>query len=99
MPMPARTASCFTVVQNCCRLSGSVTIRLEFIGSQVGVVGPTLAVLMVAAVLGAIADAERYLAEGQFPAGSMGPKVEAACRFAELTGNLGRFAVASLSFQ
>ncbi len=28
-----------------------------------------------------IADAERYLAEGQFPAGSMGPKVKAATRF------------------
>jgi carbamate kinase len=28
-----------------------------------------------------IADAERYIAEGQFPAGSMGPKVKAATRF------------------
>ena len=28
-----------------------------------------------------IADAERYLAEGQFPAGSMGPKVKAATKF------------------
>jgi carbamate kinase len=28
-----------------------------------------------------IADAQRYLAEGQFPAGSMGPKVDAATRF------------------
>ena len=28
-----------------------------------------------------IAEAERYLAEGQFPAGSMGPKVKAATRF------------------
>jgi carbamate kinase len=28
-----------------------------------------------------IADAERYLADGQFPAGSMGPKVKAATKF------------------
>jgi carbamate kinase len=28
-----------------------------------------------------IAEAERYLADGQFPAGSMGPKVKAATRF------------------
>jgi carbamate kinase len=28
-----------------------------------------------------IADAERYLGEGQFPAGSMGPKVKAAAKF------------------
>jgi carbamate kinase len=28
-----------------------------------------------------VRDAERYLSEGQFPAGSMGPKVEAAIRF------------------
>jgi carbamate kinase len=28
-----------------------------------------------------VADATRYLAEGQFPAGSMGPKMEAAVRF------------------
>lgn len=30
-----------------------------------------------------VADAKRYLAQGQFGAGSMGPKVEAAVRFAE----------------
>lgn len=29
-----------------------------------------------------IEEAERYLAEGQFPAGSMGPKIEAAIQFA-----------------
>lgn len=29
------------------------------------------------------ADARRYLAEGQFPPGSMGPKMEAACQFVE----------------
>ena len=28
-----------------------------------------------------VADCERYLAEGQFPKGSMGPKIEAACDF------------------
>lgn len=33
-----------------------------------------------------VAQARRYLAEGEFPAGSMGPKVEAACRFVEATG-------------
>jgi carbamate kinase len=27
------------------------------------------------------AEAQRYLAEGQFPAGSMGPKIEAAIQF------------------
>lgn len=31
-------------------------------------------------------DCRRYIDEGQFPAGSMGPKVEAACRFAEREG-------------
>jgi carbamate kinase len=30
-----------------------------------------------------VRDARRYLAEGQFPAGSMGPKIDAACRFVE----------------
>jgi len=30
-----------------------------------------------------VAEARQYLAEGQFPAGSMGPKVDAACRFIE----------------
>ena len=32
-----------------------------------------------------IAEAERYLAEGQFPPGSMGPKIEAAIQFARAT--------------
>ncbi|MGH9379768.1 MAG: carbamate kinase [Thermoanaerobaculia bacterium] len=31
-------------------------------------------------------DARRYLAAGEFPAGSMGPKVEAACQFLEEGG-------------
>jgi len=30
-----------------------------------------------------LAEARRYLAEGEFPAGSMGPKIEAVCRFLE----------------
>lgn len=30
-----------------------------------------------------VSDARRHLAEGQFPAGSMGPKIDAACRFVE----------------
>ena len=33
-----------------------------------------------------ITDARAALSAGEFPAGSMGPKVEAACRFAETTG-------------
>jgi carbamate kinase len=33
-----------------------------------------------------IAEARRYLAEGQFPAGSMGPKIEAAIQFVARTG-------------
>jgi carbamate kinase len=33
-----------------------------------------------------VADAKRYLAEGQFPAGSMGPKIEAAIHFIERGG-------------
>lgn len=32
-----------------------------------------------------VTDARRYLQEGQFPPGSMGPKIEAACRFVERT--------------
>jgi len=32
-------------------------------------------------------EARRHLAAGQFPAGSMGPKIEAACRFVEAGGN------------
>ena len=34
-----------------------------------------------------VGDAERYLKEGQFPAGSMGPKVEAAVEFIRHGGN------------
>jgi carbamate kinase len=34
----------------------------------------------------AVADARRHLAAGQFPAGSMGPKVETAVDFVERTG-------------
>ena len=33
-----------------------------------------------------VAEARRYMTEGHFPAGSMGPKMEAACRFVELGG-------------
>ncbi|MEM7581816.1 MAG: carbamate kinase [Acidobacteriota bacterium] len=33
-----------------------------------------------------VAEARAYMAEGQFPAGSMGPKIEAACRFVEKGG-------------
>lgn len=33
-----------------------------------------------------VAEAERLLADGQFPAGSMGPKVEAAVQFARASG-------------
>jgi carbamate kinase len=33
-----------------------------------------------------VAEAKRYLAEGQFPAGSMGPKIEAAVAFLEQGG-------------
>lgn len=33
-----------------------------------------------------VADAERYLAEGQFPPGSMGPKIESAVEFVRATG-------------
>lgn len=36
-----------------------------------------------------VEEARSYLAEGQFPPGSMGPKVEAVCRFAERTGRPG----------
>lgn len=34
-----------------------------------------------------VSDAVRGLAEGEFPAGSMGPKIESATRFIESTGN------------
>jgi len=33
-----------------------------------------------------LAEARAYMAEGQFPPGSMGPKVDAACRFVENGG-------------
>ncbi len=33
-----------------------------------------------------IAEARAHLADGQFPAGSMGPKVEAAAQFVEAGG-------------
>ncbi len=33
-----------------------------------------------------VAEARGYLAQGQFPAGSMGPKIDAACRFVEQGG-------------
>lgn len=36
-----------------------------------------------------VAEARKLMAEGQFPAGSMGPKVEAVVRFAEKTGRPG----------
>ena len=37
----------------------------------------------------AVGDARGYLAAGEFPAGSMGPKVEAVCRFVEASGGTG----------
>lgn len=33
-----------------------------------------------------VSDAKKYLAEGQFPAGSMGPKIQAACYYIEHGG-------------
>ncbi|MBW2336983.1 MAG: carbamate kinase [Deltaproteobacteria bacterium] len=36
-----------------------------------------------------LAEMEKYVKEGQFPAGSMGPKVEAVMQFAKATGNRG----------
>ncbi|MCU0560892.1 MAG: carbamate kinase [Desulfobacterales bacterium] len=36
-----------------------------------------------------LAEVERYVAEGHFPAGSMGPKVEAITRFSRKTGHRG----------
>jgi carbamate kinase len=33
-----------------------------------------------------IAEAEKYLAAGQFPAGSMGPKIESAIQFVRASG-------------
>jgi carbamate kinase len=34
-----------------------------------------------------VAEAREYMAQGHFPAGSMGPKMEAACRFVERGGS------------
>ncbi len=34
-----------------------------------------------------VAEAREYIAQGHFPAGSMGPKMEAACRFVEQGGS------------
>jgi carbamate kinase len=39
-------------------------------------------------------EMRRYAAQGEFPSGSMGPKVEAACRFVEAGGE--RAVIASL---
>jgi len=36
-----------------------------------------------------LAEMEKYVKQGQFPAGSMGPKVEAVMQFTEATGNRG----------
>ncbi|MDQ3914810.1 MAG: carbamate kinase [Actinomycetota bacterium] len=36
-----------------------------------------------------VGDARRYLDDGEFPPGSMGPKVEAICRFVEASGGTG----------
>jgi len=36
-----------------------------------------------------LAEMEKYVSEGQFPAGSMGPKVEAVMQFTRATGNRG----------
>jgi carbamate kinase len=36
-----------------------------------------------------LAEMEAYVEEGQFPAGSMGPKVDAVMQFTEATGNRG----------
>jgi carbamate kinase len=33
-----------------------------------------------------LAEVEKYMAEGQFPAGSMGPKVDSAMQFVRATG-------------
>jgi len=33
-----------------------------------------------------IAEAEKYMADGQFPAGSMGPKIDSAMQFVRATG-------------
>ena len=39
-----------------------------------------------------VAEARRHQSSGQFAAGSMGPKVEAVCRFVEATGRVGAIA-------
>ena len=36
-----------------------------------------------------LAEMEKYVKEGQFPAGSMGPKVDAMIQFFKATGNRG----------
>lgn len=36
-----------------------------------------------------VATMRKHLADGQFPAGSMGPKVDAVCSFVEATGGRG----------
>ncbi|MFN2586641.1 MAG: hypothetical protein ABR613_00795 [Actinomycetota bacterium] len=36
-----------------------------------------------------VADARSYLEAGEFPPGSMGPKVEAVCRLVEASGGTG----------
>jgi carbamate kinase len=36
-----------------------------------------------------VAEAEAHLAAGEFPAGSMGPKIEALVRFVKTSGGLG----------
>jgi carbamate kinase len=36
-----------------------------------------------------LAEMKKYVDEGQFPAGSMGPKVDAVMQFTEATGNRG----------
>ena len=33
-----------------------------------------------------VAEAEKHMADGQFPAGSMGPKIESALQFVRATG-------------
>ena len=36
-----------------------------------------------------VAEARRFQAAGEFPPGSMGPKIEALCRFVDATGGTG----------
>ncbi len=42
-------------------------------------------------------EARKYLLEGQFPPGSMGPKIEAAIDFVENTGNIARIGAIELA--